>query len=73
VTIPDAETLATAGVDDCQVAALVTSWFVPLDDFAVAVNCDEAPTAGMVPLTLSDAICDEDGAGGDCEPLLPHA
>src|SRR5438128_4875337 len=50
VTTPDEETVATAGLDDCQVAWLVTFWVVPFEKFAVAVKGDEAPTAGVVPL-----------------------
>src|SRR5213082_903736 len=53
VTVPEEETVATDADVDCQLVWLVTFCVVPLEKFAVAVNCEEAPIAGVVPLTLS--------------------
>jgi hypothetical protein len=52
VTRPADETVATVALEDCHVARLVTLCVVPSDIFAVAVNCDVAPTAGTDPVTL---------------------
>jgi len=54
VTRPDAETAAAERLDDDQVAALVTSCVEPLASVAMAVNCEVAPTAGTVPVTLNE-------------------
>src|SRR5947199_2804824 len=64
VTMPDADTVATVELDDCQFAWLVTFWPVPFEKFAVAVNCDEAPTAGAVPLIVTDLGAAPVGAFG---------
>ena len=69
VTRPDEDTVAIAELDDCQVAWPVTFWFVPLEKFAVAVNCDDAPIAGVVPLIATDVSVALEGAVG----VLPHA
>ena len=44
--------VAAAVFDEDHVAALVTSCVDPLVRVAVAVNCDVAPIAGVVPVTL---------------------
>jgi hypothetical protein len=36
---------------DCQLACVVTDWFVPFDIEAVAVNCEDAPIVGVDPAT----------------------
>jgi hypothetical protein len=41
----------TAALDVCQLASLVTFCVVELENVAVAVCCDVAPTAGVEPLT----------------------
>jgi hypothetical protein len=38
VTTPVADTVTTAVFDDCHVACVVTSWLVPLERVAFAVN-----------------------------------
>lgn len=53
VTRPDDETVASEVLDDDHVAALVTSWVVPLVIVAVAVNCEVAPTTGAAPVTAT--------------------
>jgi hypothetical protein len=40
--------------EDAQVAVALTSCVVPSDIVAIAVNCDVAPTAGVVPLTATE-------------------
>src|SRR5438445_4890110 len=67
VTTPDEETVATAGLDDCQVAWLVTFWVVPFERFAVAVKGDEAPTAGVVPPIVIDFGVPVDALGVEVE------
>jgi hypothetical protein len=54
VTTPLPDTVAAAVFDDDQLAWLVTSWVVPLESVAVAVNCEVAPTAGVAPATVTD-------------------
>jgi hypothetical protein len=66
VTIPTADTVAPDVLEDCHVARLVTFCVVPSDIFAVAVNCDVAPTAGTDPVTLIE----ETVADGEVEE--PH-
>src|SRR5262245_18036275 len=67
VTTPAADTVASATFDEDQVAAAVTSCVVPFDIVATAENCDDAPTAGTVPVTAIEAIVE-----GDVEES-PHA
>ena len=55
VTIPDEDTVATAKVEEPQVAVLLMSCVVPSGSVAVAVNCAVAPTFGAVPVTAIDA------------------
>src|SRR5262245_27129221 len=54
VTTPLGETVAADVFDDDHVARLVTSWVVPPDIVAVAVNWEAAPIAGTVPATATD-------------------
>jgi hypothetical protein len=56
VTSPAADTVAIAVFDDCHVAWLVTSWFVPFVNPSVAVNCDVWLTSvnAVVPPTVTD-------------------
>src|SRR5439155_5009382 len=49
ITVPEEETVATDAAVDCQLAWLETFCVVPLEQFAVAVNCEEAPIARLVP------------------------
>ena len=53
VTRPDAETVATAVFDDDHVAVVVTISILPSDIVATAVYCDDAPTAGALPVTVT--------------------
>jgi len=55
-TTPVDDTVALAEFDDDQVARLVTSCVVPFASVAVAVNCDDAPIGGGVPLTVTVEI-----------------
>ena len=75
VTRP-AATVATDGLDDCQVASFVTFWAVPSAIVAVAVNDDVAPMIGAAPLTarlvtLGDV--EDDGCVGDAVELVQAA
>src|SRR5437764_9531599 len=54
LTSPEDDTVATVALDDCQLDWVVTSCVVALASVAVAVNCDEAPTDGAVPLIAID-------------------
>jgi len=54
VTTPVPETVAAPVFDEDQLAWLVTSWVVPLESVAVAVNCDVEPTGGVAPVTATD-------------------
>jgi hypothetical protein len=80
VTMPDAATVATVVFVDCHVDSVVTFCDDPLESVAVAVNCVDAPTAGAVPVTLTDVtegVEDAVGVLGDGEvvdeSLPPHA
>lgn len=57
-------TLATAVLDDCHVASAVTERLELSGSAAVAVNCVELPTAGAVPVTVTELTLPEDGADG---------
>jgi hypothetical protein len=52
LTTPVGETVASAAFEVCQVARALTSFEVPSENVAIAVNCDVLPTAGGVPVTL---------------------
>jgi hypothetical protein len=54
VTTPVPDTVAADVFDDDHVARLVTSCVLPVDRVAVAVNCDAVPTAGALPVTLTE-------------------
>src|SRR5438270_6842787 len=53
LTRPVADTVATAGLEDDHVAAPVTSCTPPVARVATAVNCDDEPTPGMPPDTVT--------------------
>jgi hypothetical protein len=57
-------TVATAVLDDCHVASVVTGRLDVSDIAAVAANCTELPTAGAAPLTVS-AVTVAEVDGGD--------
>jgi hypothetical protein len=63
VTRP-AATVATDGLDDCQVASFVTFWAVPSAIVAVAVNDDVAPMIGAAPLTARPVTLGDDADDG---------
>ena len=48
-TRPAEETVATAWLDDCHVARVVTVWLVPFGRTAVATNCARSPTGAGLP------------------------
>jgi hypothetical protein len=52
VTTPVGRTLATLGLEDCQLACEVTTCVVPFESAAVTVNGALEPIAGGVPLTF---------------------
>jgi hypothetical protein len=52
-TIPAMVTVATPVLVDCHVACAVADCDVPLERFAVAANCETAPIAGAVPVTVT--------------------
>jgi hypothetical protein len=54
VTRPPGVTVAMSGFDDVHVAEVVTTSVVPLLIVAVAEYWDDAPTAGGVPVTVTD-------------------
>src|SRR5256885_8190816 len=62
-TFPLLETVTTAVFDDCHVACAVTSCVVPFDSDAVAVNCAVSPTAGAVPVIVSEFVVGAVGVG----------
>ena len=66
VTRPPDETVATSGLDDVHVAVVVTTSVVPLDRLATAAYCDDVPTAGAAPVTVTEETTDGDVA-------VPHA
>jgi hypothetical protein len=74
VTIPVEPTAAAAVFDDVHVARLVTSCVVPLDNVAVAVNCEVPPIVGAVPITAIDETVEVDveTVDGDVDES-PHA
>lgn len=69
VTVPVAETVAIAGFDDCHVAWLVTSCTAPFDSVAIALNCADAPMAGVVPVIVMLPMVGPEGEEG---VLLPQ-
>ena len=75
-TLPADETLATAVLDDCHVALLVTPCVVPFDNVAAALNCCALPPIdGVLPETETaltvGVVVAGDGDGED--PLPEHA
>ena len=62
VTRPPAETVAMSGFDDVQLAVVVTFSVVPFDMFATAAYCDDVPTAGAAPVTVTVDTTDGDVA-----------
>ena len=70
VTTPVADTVASLVFDDCHAAVDVTSCRVPSVIVAVAVNCEDAPTAGAAPvmameLTVEGEVFDFEHARDD--------
>jgi len=66
VTTPPTETVAMSEFDDVHVAVVVTFSLVPFDMFATAAYCDDEPTAGAAPVTVT--VDTTEGAVAD-----PHA
>jgi hypothetical protein len=67
VTRPLAETVAMSGFEEVQLAVVVTFSVVPFDMFATAAYCDDEPTAGAAPLTVTvDTV---DGAVAEPQAL----
>jgi hypothetical protein len=73
LTTPVEDTVASAVFEDCHVASEVTSFVVPSDIVATAVNCELPPIDGVDPDTVIDDTTDDDGrtvtAVGDVVPL----
>jgi hypothetical protein len=62
VTRPPTDTVAMSAFDDVQVAVVVTFSVVPFDIFATAAYCDDEPTAGAAPVTVTVDTTDGDVA-----------
>ena len=72
VTTPALFTVAIAVFDDCHVAWLVTFWFAPDENVAVAVSCAVNPIVGALPVTATD-VTDAVGVVGESPLLRLHA
>src|SRR5262245_6179710 len=72
-TTPLAFTVATAVLDEVQVACAVTFCVLALENVAVAVNCAVAPGAGAEPVTATDVTVDGVDVPGLELLLLLHA
>ena len=75
VTMPFDATVATAMFDEFHAAVDVTVDVEPSASVASAVNCDDVPTVGGVPTTVTDLACGVGVPDGAVDELdeLEHA